>query len=93
MSDGRDIWQSDEPDSPCRRICVIHAETGLCIGCLRTGDEIAAWPEMSREERRRIMAELPARAPALKTRRGGRAGRRARAQGADSTPPHAPERK
>lgn len=29
--------------SPCISICRMHAITGLCVGCFRTRDEIAAW--------------------------------------------------
>lgn len=69
------IWTRDEPQSPCVNICTIHPTEGLCIGCLRTLDEIAAWSKLSLDARRAIMAELPARAPRLARRRGGRAGR------------------
>ncbi len=68
----------EKPLTPCINICVIHRETGLCTGCLRTGDEIAAWGGMSNDERRAVMEELPERASLLKKRRGGRAGRLAR---------------
>ena len=70
------VWQRDEIQSPCVQVCVIHHIEGLCIGCLRSGDEIAHWSSMSRAERTAIMAELPARAPRIKgKRRGGRARR------------------
>lgn len=69
------IWRRAEIDSPCVKICVIHPEAGLCIGCKRSRDEIARWSAMTPEERRAIMATLPARAPLLARRRGGRAGR------------------
>jgi predicted Fe-S protein YdhL (DUF1289 family) len=36
-------------------------ETGFCAGCGRTLQEIAGWAACSGEERRRIMALLPAR--------------------------------
>jgi predicted Fe-S protein YdhL (DUF1289 family) len=49
------------PSSPCIRLCVLDPATGLCEGCGRTGDEIAAWGGLSEPERRRIMAGLPAR--------------------------------
>ncbi|WP_375172622.1 DUF1289 domain-containing protein [Pseudooceanicola sp.] len=68
-------WRRDEPESPCIKVCVIHRETRLCTGCLRTIDEITAWGRLSPEERRAVMAELPDRAPLLKKRRGGRAAR------------------
>ncbi len=70
-----DIWKRDEPSSPCVNICVVHPRERLCTGCLRSVEEIAAWGRMGEDERRAIMAELPARAPRLKKRRGGRAAR------------------
>jgi len=75
MSDSDAVWQRAEIESPCVRICVLQTETGLCIGCRRTGSEIAAWSRLSPAERRRIMAELPDRALAA-TRRGGARARR-----------------
>lgn len=76
MSDdtGR-VWRRNEVESPCVQICVIHPEARICAGCMRTPDEIASWSRMSPDERAEIMAALPDRAPLLKTRRGGRAGR------------------
>ncbi len=47
--------------SPCIRLCVLDPATGLCEGCGRNRDEIAAWGGLSEPERLRIMAELPAR--------------------------------
>ena len=73
MSD--EVWKRQEVDSPCIKICTIHPAERLCVGCLRSIDEIAGWGRMSPEERRAVMAELPARAPRLRQRRGGRAAR------------------
>jgi len=42
-------------------VCLLDAETGLCIGCGRTVDEIACWATMSNGEQRAIMAALPER--------------------------------
>lgn len=71
-----EVWKRDEVDSPCVGICVLHRESGYCIGCHRTGDEIARWSRMSREERLALKAALPTREAALKPkRRGGRKGR------------------
>jgi len=67
-----DPWRRDEIDSPCVKTCVIHPEARLCVGCLRSIDEITAWSRMSPETRREVMAELPERRPALTRRRGGR---------------------
>lgn len=74
---GDDPWTRDEPESPCVQICVIHPREGLCVGCLRTLDEIAAWGTMDAESRRALLDALPARAPRLRKRRGGRAVRQA----------------
>ena len=73
MSD--EVWRRAEIESPCVKVCVIHPETRLCTGCLRTIDEIGAWARMSRDERRAIMDTLEERRPSLTMRRGGRAAR------------------
>lgn len=80
MSD--DIWVRPEIASPCVKLCVIHPEARLCTGCLRTIDEITVWCRISDAERAAIIADLPGRAPLLTKRRGGRAARVARADGA-----------
>jgi predicted Fe-S protein YdhL (DUF1289 family) len=47
--------------SPCIGICRLDTR-GYCIGCLRTGDEIARWRSMDDDERVRVMRDvLPAR--------------------------------
>lgn len=75
MTDISDVWQRAEPDSPCQAICLIDPATRLCIGCKRTGDEIAAWPRMSREQRVNLLSELAARESPKARRSGGRAAR------------------
>lgn len=70
-----DVWNRDEVESPCVRICVVHPEARICTGCLRSIDEISRWSKLSAEERRAIIAALPDRADLLKKRRGGRAAR------------------
>ncbi|MTH62696.1 DUF1289 domain-containing protein [Paracoccus shanxieyensis] len=47
--------------SPCVNICQIDPDSGLCIGCLRTLDEIARWGGMTDGERQAIMDRLPER--------------------------------
>jgi predicted Fe-S protein YdhL (DUF1289 family) len=73
--DTDDIWRRDEVESPCVKVCVVHPAARLCVGCLRSLDEIAAWSRMTADERRAVIAELPSRAPRIAQRRGGRAGR------------------
>ena len=70
-----DIWKRDEVQSPCVKLCVIHPEERLCVGCYRTIEEISAWSRLTHEDRATIMADLPKRAPRLARRRGGRIGR------------------
>lgn len=70
-----EIWKRDEIESPCVKLCVIHPEARLCVGCLRSIDEITMWSRMSVDTRRSVMAELPGRAPLIAKRRGGRAAR------------------
>jgi len=74
-----EVWKRDEIESPCTKLCVLDPATRLCLGCFRSIDEIGGWSAMDPAERRRVMAELPARAAGAKPpRRGGRAGRRTR---------------
>ncbi len=69
------IWTRTEIESPCVNICVIHPDARLCTGCLRSIDEITQWSRLTPEARRAIMDALPARAPQIAQRRGGRAAR------------------
>ena len=48
-------------ETPCIDVCEMDGASGLCLGCGRNIDEIARWAGMSTEERRAIMAVLPAR--------------------------------
>lgn len=70
-----DIWQREAVESPCTKVCVIDPTSRLCTGCLRSIDEITDWSRMTSDQRRDIMAVLPARAPRLAVRKGGRAAR------------------
>jgi predicted Fe-S protein YdhL (DUF1289 family) len=73
-----DIRNRNEEASPCVGICVIHRGAGICIGCYRTGDEIARWSAMDSAARTRLAADLPERAGQLARRQGGRKGRTTR---------------
>ena len=70
-----DLWKRDEIDSPCIKLCSIHPGERICIGCYRSIEEIGGWSQLSPEQRREIMADLPQRAPRVQKRRGGRASR------------------
>lgn len=47
--------------SPCTAICRIDAASGLCAGCLRTREEIAAWRDAADDERLAILERLKTR--------------------------------
>jgi len=70
-------------ESPCILICSIDLQTGYCFGCGRTGAEIAGWIGMTVQQRREIMAQLPARLATVerKPRRETRRSRLARERG------------
>lgn len=73
MSD--EIWQRNEVESPCVKICVVHPNARICIGCFRSVEEITEWSRYSPAQRARIMDELPNRKGQVAQRRGGRAAR------------------
>ena len=47
--------------SPCTSVCRMDAADGLCIGCARTLDEIAAWSGCSDAEKRAVLARVTER--------------------------------
>ncbi|MEO1330052.1 MAG: DUF1289 domain-containing protein [Pseudomonadota bacterium] len=80
------VWRRPEIESPCVQICMIHPGAGICVGCYRTGEEIATWSRITAEERRALMAELPSRAERLRAP-GARPSRRRRGAAADGAEP------
>lgn len=70
-----EIWKRDEVQSPCVKVCVVHPETRLCVGCRRSVDEISRWSRMTADERNAVLAALPSRSPGT-GRRGGAGARR-----------------
>lgn len=61
--------------SPCIKICIMDAASGLCQGCGRTLDEIAGWTLLDEAARKTLMAELPRRLQASRDERRAAAGR------------------
>jgi len=47
--------------SPCINVCRMNPGTAMCEACFRTLEEIAGWSAMSPEEKRAVLARLPAR--------------------------------
>jgi len=50
----------ERPPSPCINVCSLDAQ-GLCVGCLRTAEEIGRWMSMSAAEQWRLLAVLAER--------------------------------
>ena len=62
MSAGTSCVCSESPvASPCTSVCTIDQRSGLCAGCFRTLDEIAAWGRLSDDEKRGVLRELASR--------------------------------
>lgn len=51
---------SDTVASPCIDVCELD-ELGLCMGCLRSGDEIMAWPGLDDDGKRAVMERVTER--------------------------------
>jgi predicted Fe-S protein YdhL (DUF1289 family) len=58
------------PASPCVSICKMDRGSGLCIGCWRTLNEIAAWSALDDAQRRRVLQDIAARRVAARAERG-----------------------
>jgi predicted Fe-S protein YdhL (DUF1289 family) len=52
--------------TPCIKVCVVDGESGLCMGCYRTLQEVAGWARMDDAERAAIMAALSGRPAQIK---------------------------
>ena len=63
MTDGVDRGEAERRrvESPCVGVCVIDERTGLCEGCLRTLEEVAAWGSSTPEQRRTILDAIAER--------------------------------
>jgi len=48
-------------DSPCIDICQMDSESGLCVGCGRTIEEIANWSSYTNEKKKNILKQLKSR--------------------------------
>ena len=47
--------------SPCISVCRIDPVTGLCVGCARTLEEIAAWSTLDDAARRNVWNAIATR--------------------------------
>ena len=49
---------TDQVPSPCISVCVMDGASGVCVGCLRTLDEIAAWGALDADAKREVLAAV-----------------------------------
>lgn len=63
-----------EPASPCVSVCALDA-SDLCIGCLRSGNEIAKWGEMSASQKLSVLKKVAQREAASANTLNVRTGR------------------
>lgn len=56
------LWPTIE--SPCISICTL-GDSGHCLGCFRTAQEIGDWISYSDQQRQAIIEQLPKRAEQL----------------------------
>lgn len=47
--------------TPCIKVCAVDGESGLCLGCFRSLQEITAWARYTDDERAIILDQLSAR--------------------------------
>jgi hypothetical protein len=52
---------ADQVPSPCVSVCVMDAASEVCIGCLRTLEEIATWSVLDAEAKRAVLAAVAQR--------------------------------
>jgi len=52
---------TEEFKSPCNELCLIDEDTGLCLGCLRTSEEIASWQTYTEVQKKNVMSEIEKR--------------------------------
>ena len=57
---GPAVGEDEAIASPCINVCELDDE-GMCTGCFRTAEEIAAWPGMGPVDQRRLLAVLETR--------------------------------
>lgn len=65
MTSAIDISDPDQPASPCTGICRMDEKMKLCIGCLRSMEEIAQWSATSESGKHAIWQAIRQRRVAI----------------------------
>ena len=60
---------AEDVASPCTKVCTLDPATGLCRGCSRTLDEIAAWSTLDDAGKRAVLAAVAARRGSIEASR------------------------
>ena len=55
-------------DTPCTKICTLHPQLQICLGCGRNLAEIESWPTLSPDERIGLMDAVRRRLEDLRAR-------------------------
>jgi len=48
-------------DSPCNDICTVDNQSGLCVGCGRTQNEIANWLFYTEKQKKKVIFDIKER--------------------------------
>jgi predicted Fe-S protein YdhL (DUF1289 family) len=72
--------------SPCVDVCTLDADTGLCSGCLRNLDEIAAWSVLDDRQKRAVWKLIGQRRRALASAGAGRPAGNGEPRGEEAPP-------
>tara|TARA_Y100000741_G_scaffold62009_1_gene43802 strand:- start:238 stop:411 length:174 start_codon:yes stop_codon:yes gene_type:complete len=54
---------TEEIQSPCMKICIFDTESGYCLGCSRTAEEVEKWglPNTTNEWKQQNILDLKGR--------------------------------
>ena len=47
--------------SPCISVCTISPDSGYCLGCFRSREEISGWLKLTDEQKLAVIEELDSR--------------------------------
>lgn len=61
LARARTLREGEPVPSPCVSVCRMDAATGLCEGCFRTLDEIAAWSTLDDAGKREAWTRITRR--------------------------------
>jgi len=51
----------NSPSSPCDNTCVLDRLAGLCVGCLRTLEEIGTWDRLTADQKWDVLRAIEER--------------------------------